>query len=506
MFRRPEQKKPKPLINPEDVGDGLILGIAKVRNEHGEDVETPVVIYPGMSTMTNPGNVALCGPPGSGKTSVILSACMSYKHSMVVVDLKGGVYTSTASKRKEFGEVHLIDMRDGLGSRYNPLQYVPRDMRRDLAAELVAITNDDPFWSNVATDLWLACWAAADHAKRPHMVYAVQIMQMPVAQAFNYLFTHHGDDEMTMQHVADFWGKKPSDEEIAKLEGGDPSKLLESMWKTVITTRTVFDDPVMLRVFSGHDVDVPGLFYNDGIASIFIKADEKKPKAFAAFAKLVIRTIGDALIDEGDKDGVLRRPVLMLFDEFGVVRLNSAIDWLNTMRSRDVVLALFAQRLSHFCKTNEQPDIDDQNSIHHWMLFRPTNVAGNVAKMITAISGQTTSEYVSGRSQSTSADGTVSYSESISYKERAVMETEDIKRMAPNQAYVSIHAQTTETYVVTAAMPWVLGWEMPAKAAPPAPLPRLENMLLPMPDTAHTMTTDQVEGRLEDMLHNLEAL
>lgn len=502
MWSKP--RKTKPLIDPESVQDGLILGVTAVHNPQGQEVVTPAVIYPGMSTLSQHGNIAVCGPPGAGKTATILSNCLSWRHSMVLIDLKGGVYTSTAEKRREFGQVYMIDMRDGYGHRYNPLQYVPRDMRRDLAAELVGITNDDPFWSTVASDMWLACWAAADHAGRPHMPYAVELMRLSTVDAFRYLFYHHGDDPQTMQHVRDFWGRQPSEDEIAKLQNGDPSRLLESMWKTVITTRTIFDDPTMLRVFSGHDIDVPGMFYNGGISTIYIKADEKKPKSFAAFARLTMRTIGDCLIDEGDREGQKRRPVAFIFDEFGVVRLNSAIDWLNTMRSRDVVLALFGQRLSHFQKTGENLDIDDQNSIHHWMLFKPTNPAGNVGQMITEISGLTTAPYISGRSTTTSADGTVSTTESIGYRERHVMEVEDIKRMAPNQAYVSIHAQTTETYVVTAAMPWVLGWEMPPAAPPPSPLPPYQSCLLPMPDGAADVVgngdSDNPAQSIEDML------
>ncbi|GAA4012605.1 hypothetical protein GCM10022631_25410 [Deinococcus rubellus] len=444
-------------VQPRQTQDEFIVGLSAVHKNH-DTYDELITIKLNAGIMRELGNIAVVGPPGSGKTRLIETNLNSWRHSAVVIDLKGGVYRQTAEFRRTLGAVHVIDPRQGRGSRYNPLKVIKKHQRRELASELVSITNDDLFWSAVAIDMWLACWAAADHAKRPHMPYAVEILSLGVADAMKYFLTHHGDDLATMKHVTDFYGKNPTGESARKLADGEPSRLLESKWATVTNTRTVFDDEQLLSVFSGHDIDVRGMFYNDSISTVYILADETNPRVFMAFSRLVMKTLGDALINEGDRAEVKRRPVLFLFDEFGAVRLNSAFQWLNTMRSRDVVLVLFVQKLSQLAPVNKDYDEDDENSIHHWVLLKPTNPAGRIAKMISALSGR-----------------------SVAYKERAVVEQEDLEDWQSNEAYAVISAMKTEKYRIRIASLDILNWANPSSAAPPPKLPAYQSPLLTVP-------------------------
>lgn len=487
-------------VHPSETQDEFIIGISAIlKNDVLQDQLITIKLNAGI--MREMGNIVVAGPPGSGKTRLIESNLNSWRHSAVVIDLKGGVYSKTAEFRRQLGTVHVIDPRQGRGSRYNPLAVIKKHQRRELASELVSITNDDPFWSSVAVDMWLACWAAADHAQRPHMPYAVELLSLGVADAMKYFVTHHGNDKETMKHVTDFYGKTPTGESAKKLADGEPSRLLESKWATVTNTRTVFDDENLLSIFSGHDIDIKGMFYNGSISTIYILADETNPRVFMAFSRLVMKTLGDALINEGDREGVKRRPVLFLFDEFGAIRLNSAFQWLNTMRSRDVVLVLFVQKLSQLAPLNKDYDEDDENSIHHWILLKPTNPAGRISKLISGMSGQTTYSVEGGMSFSNNGES-FSRSQSVAYRERHVIEQENVESWRSNEAYAVISALKTEKYRLTIASIDLLGWQYPPAAPPPAKLPPYVSPLLAVPSAplpSQPAATEQAQEQAREV-------
>lgn len=490
-------------VHPSETQDEFVVGISAIlKNDVYHDKLVTIKLGAGM--LREMGNVVAVGPPGSGKTRLLETNLVSWRHSAVVIDLKGGVYSKTAEFRRTLGQVHVIDPRQGRGSRYNPLAVIKPHQRRELASELVSITNDDPFWSSVAVDMWLACWAAADHAGRHHMPYAVELMSLGVAEAMKYFVTHHGDDAATMKHLTDFYGKAPTGESARKLADGEPSRLLESKWATVTNTRTVFDDKNLLNIFSGHDIDVEGMFYNGSLSTIYILADETNPRVFMAFSRLVMKTLGDALINEGDREGVTRRPVLFLFDEFGAVRLNSAFQWLNTMRSRDVILVLFVQKLSQLAPLNKDYDEDDENSVHHWILFKPTNPAGRVSQMISRMSGQTAYSVDGGLSFSTTGDH-FSRSQSVAYRDRYVIEQSHIESWQSNEAYAVISARRTEKYRLTIASLDLLDWEAPAAASPPARLPPYVSPLLTVP-TAPLAPSPVASQQVQDQAREVDAV
>jgi type IV secretory pathway TraG/TraD family ATPase VirD4 len=467
-------------VTAKETENEVVVGIHAALDARGDFRDTLITIKPYAGIMREIGNIAVVGAPGAGKTRLIEVNLNSWAHSVVVIDLKGDLYHRTAEHRKTLGSVYVIDPRRGAGNRYNPLAVIKLHQRRELATELVSATTDDPFWLAATVDMWLAGWAAADHAGKPHMPYAVELMSLGVADAMRYFLEHHGEDPVTMKHVTDFYGRRPTQAGATRLADGEPSRLLESKWATVTTTRAVFDDKKLLSVFSGHDLDIEGMFYSGSISSIYIMADETNPRVFMAFSRLVLKTLGDALINEGDRINVKRRPVLFLFDEFGSVRLNSVHQWLNTMRSRDVVLVLFVQKLSQLAPLNKEYDEDDENSIHHWILLKPTNPAGRISKMITAMSGQEVYSVAGGQSTSTNGD-TVTQGQNTVYKERAVVRQDNIERWQMNEAYAVLTQRQTEKYRLTIASLDLLGWASPPPAPPPARLPPYVSPLLDVP-------------------------
>lgn len=389
-------------------------------------------------------NIATTGMPGSGKSRLLEANLLCWKHSAVVVDLKGGLYRSTAAYRASFGAVHVLDVRHGSGTRINPVALVRDHTRRALAVELVSQgenpSGSDRFWSNAAANVWLACWYAADDVDKPHIPYAVELLSKNLASFLNYMRVYHGANNKVRRLIEGFIGEPLTEKYIERLIEFGPSKLLGNKWGSVEESVTVFsEDENMLKIFSGNDIDIARMFKSP--TTIYVIADENNVPVFQAFTRLVMRAIGDRLIEVGDQlEFGQRRPILFLFDEFGAARVNNARVWLNTMRSRGIVLWLFTQSIAQFpSETKGDYNPDRENSIHHWIMFAPSYGDSETGQFISKLSGKTTIAVAGGASSSRSLqDGRSNVSESISYKERWNTEAEDTDAWGINEAAVSI--------------------------------------------------------------------
>lgn len=493
--------KPMDYQPPENFGDYILCGItdAPVLNAKGEVLHYkrfPVSIKPAAGTIFEHGNLLITAPAGGGKGTFLKANCKSWRHSMIITDLKGDTFRDTALDRAKYGEVYMIDTRNATGHHFDPFRVLPLDQWHQMIQVIVSATNDDGFWMTVATDMWQACLKAARHAGRPHIPYAMDIMSLGVIDALKYFLAHHRDDPATMRHLIDFFGRKPEEGWADKLEKDGPGRLLESMWRTVTSTKQILDNEVLLTVANGHDIPTEALFYDEGVGTIYISANENNEAQFKAFMRIFVHALGSALLSEGDKTN-RRRPVLMCFDEFGKIRLNSVIAWLDTMRSRDVVIVLLTQDFEQLNTIKgEAFNINQKNSIHHFLLFKPADLSNEIAAKISALSGMTTVSVPSGESVTTAADGTQSRTTSYSYRERRQIEQEDMERWSGRDAYCVLSMLQTEKYVVRGASLADMGWEAAKKAKPLPPLPRYTPgcTLLPMPTSTDPDTAAVIEA------------
>lgn len=425
----------------------ILIGMASVRDKNGRWLPQFLTLHEdggenGPVPMREVG-AAICtvGAPGSGKTRLLEAQLLNWGQSAVVVDLKGGLYRTTAAYRQRLGDVIVLDPRDGRGSRYNPVAVIKHKARRTLAQEIVKNGNDDadPFWVSVAAQFWQLCWSAADEVDRPHIPYAVEIINMGLVGALRYLMVYHGKNRDVMRLLTNFVVAPVTPEMLERITEQGASKLVESKWASVVDSAAPFDTG-MLNIFNGHDLTPAQMFRRP--TTVYVMADETDSQGFAMFARLVMKTLGDALIMAGDKLGFDQRlPVLFLFDEFGAVKISGARQWMNTMRSRGVILWLFVQSLAQLpSETRGNYDPNRENSIHHWILFASTVGDNEVGKWISQVSGTTTVEVAGGAStsQSSATPDAVTLSRSVSYRERHNVEGEDVDSWRMNEAAVSI--------------------------------------------------------------------
>jgi len=116
--------------------------------------------------------VMLAAPTRSGKgVGIVIPNCITYTGSLVVLDIKLENFDITAGYRqKELGqEVYLFAPFDAHGRthRWNPISYIsedPSNRMGDIDAIANALYNNpnakDPFWDNMAKDMFRACCLA----------------------------------------------------------------------------------------------------------------------------------------------------------------------------------------------------------------------------------------------------------------------------------------------------------------------------------------------------------
>src|SRR5205807_3139911 len=67
------------------------------------------------------GNLLIVAPTRGGKGLLAVSQLLSWKHSVLVNDIKGDLYTQTAGYRSTIGKVYVIDPTRGEGHCFDPL-------------------------------------------------------------------------------------------------------------------------------------------------------------------------------------------------------------------------------------------------------------------------------------------------------------------------------------------------------------------------------------------------
>src|SRR6266487_2974857 len=98
------------LVSSTPPPDGLLLGR---RNGHF------VTVRP-TKERRELGNLLVVAPTRAGKGLLATSQLLSWKHSVVVNDIKGELFTQTGGYRATLGDVYVIDPR-GYGHRFDPL-------------------------------------------------------------------------------------------------------------------------------------------------------------------------------------------------------------------------------------------------------------------------------------------------------------------------------------------------------------------------------------------------
>src|ERR671910_2673392 len=140
-------------------------------------------VYGVLPTEKSPelGNMIKLGTTRYGKSSAELCQIVDWEGSEIIFDIKGEIYPKVAGYLKSRGRVITIDLSEGLGDQYDPLQGHTKDRElHKLAKHLVYDPHDkETIFSErgakMVTQIFLAARILEDECKVRPMPYLASL-------------------------------------------------------------------------------------------------------------------------------------------------------------------------------------------------------------------------------------------------------------------------------------------------------------------------------------------
>lgn len=280
------------------------------------------------------GNMLIVAPTRGGKGLLATSQLLSWKHSVVVNDLKGELFTATAGYRATLGNVFVIDPT-GIGHQYNPLQSkTTEDQLYSAATRLLFKPNErDPIFTQRATTMLTQLFLASRIENAPPLPYVRLIIRVGLKGAARRL------QELSPELATQFLDVEYKDANFT-------DRFLLSAWGTLTASVKPLLTETVVRCFAGSDFTPAQLMCSDKPITVYLRWPEKDLLALSPLVRLLWGSIIDELITTYDKtEGRGCKPVLLLVDEAGRTAIPSLADHATTVVGRGISLWVAVQSL-----------------------------------------------------------------------------------------------------------------------------------------------------------------
>lgn len=291
-------------------------------------------------------NLAIFGPPGSGKTSgfAIISA-MQFEGSVLAVDIKGDIYNYVHSHSTRKILRFAPDAKDALSisCHFDPLhgfdKMSPTDQKLYLdhmASVLIADEggNEGNYFTSRARKLFQGI-AHLMLFKDPNTSFPDIIHAILEGDVFTWVTEAIGSD------------CRPSKELLASFYGNN-EKNVSGAYDALTTALISFSNPVLDELLSRSDKSISIDNLENGY-DIYLQISQEHLDAYAPLFTLLIQNFSTAFTKRPDNStGVKNRPILMLMDEFPQLTFSYQMinSNLSTLRSRAIICVLIQQNLS----------------------------------------------------------------------------------------------------------------------------------------------------------------
>lgn len=294
------------------------------------------------------GNIAVFGPPGSGKTAglAIINA-MQFPGAVLAIDVKGDIYAyvHTHSSRKILR--FCPDDPDALrvSCHFNPLAGLNKmtETEQKLFIENLATIlvpeeggNEGNYFTTRARKLFqgiafLLLYQKGSSLSFPDIVHA--ILEGNVFDWVNEAID--GNCQPAKELLSSFWGNN--------------EKNISGAYDALTTALIHFSNPVLDTLLSpggGHCICNRDL---DRGYDIYLQISQEHLDAYAPIFTMIVQNFSTGFTRRPDKSsGVKCRPVLMILDEFPqlVFSYKMINSDLSTLRSKSVICMIIQQNLS----------------------------------------------------------------------------------------------------------------------------------------------------------------
>lgn len=289
-------------------------------------------------------NIAVFGPPGSGKTSglAIINA-ISFKGSVLAVDVKGDLYNYCRKKRKIIR--FCPDSPNALqeSCKFNPLHGLNEMNITDKKLYLEAMATvlipdeggaDGNYFSSRARKYFQGVTHLLIN-ENPDTTFPDIIHAILKGNAFDWVTKAMASDCIeASEYLSSFYGNS--------------EKNVSGAYDALCTALTPFSNPVLDQLLDGKGkcVSIDELEKGN---DIYLQISQEHLDAYAPLFTLIIQSFSTAFTKRPDSStGTKNRPILMLLDEFPQLTFSYKMinSNLSTLRSKSIICMIIQQNLS----------------------------------------------------------------------------------------------------------------------------------------------------------------
>jgi type IV secretion system protein VirD4 len=282
------------------------------------------------------GNLLVVAPTRGGKGLLATSQLLSWKHSVIVNDIKGELFSQTAGYRATLGSVYVIDTQ-GYGHSFDPLQgKQTEDEFYSSASHLLfqADEGEGRIFTERATVMLTQVFLAARREGIAPLPYARSIIRAGLVEATARL--HLVDPSLATQFL-----------DVSFTDANLSDRFLLSAWGTLTARMRPLLTETVIRSFTHADFTPRELLCADTPVSVYIRWKEQDLLALSPLVRLLWGSLINELITTYDtKQGNGCRPVLLLIDEAGRTAIPMLADQATTVVGRGISLWIAIQSLT----------------------------------------------------------------------------------------------------------------------------------------------------------------
>ncbi len=287
----------------------------------------------------------IVGPTRSGKGLNLISNLLSWKHSAVVVDIKGEMHHLTAGHRSRFNDIFVLDP-DGFGSTYDPIQDMGGKTEALFTAAKVIMKAESDGSKSIFAERSAAGFVAAVLAARklskPSFPYIKEVTSWGTIRFIAELLKVNDPDVTYYLGQFSGWDLEnfnPEDIDLSE------DRFLVSTWNTFLTRLRPFLTEGILKTSSGHSIS--GKALSQKPSTIYLRFSEAELPATMDYLRLLLLSLITAIIKDIDKNpDEHREPILLCFDEAGRVPIPLLDDLVSTISGRGLTALIYIQDLS----------------------------------------------------------------------------------------------------------------------------------------------------------------
>lgn len=292
-------------------------------------------------------NIAVFGPPGSGKTAgIAIENAARFGGSVLAIDIKGDIYNwvTAHTSRKIIRFAPDAENALAISAHFDPLRFLRHSS--DTTEKMVFIENmanilvpdtgssNEKYFIDTARSFLMGAVHLSIFVDKnisfPDIVHSI------LGSNFNSWIEAAG--------VADCIEAK---EILSSMEGNN-ERNLAGAYNTLCTNLRHFTSPVLDELLSskGASISVADL---DSGTDIYLQVKQENLETFAPLFSLVIQSLAMGLMSRPDSStGAHLRPVLFLLDEFPQLSLSLSMigSYTATLRSKAVKIMMIQQNMA----------------------------------------------------------------------------------------------------------------------------------------------------------------